>query len=328
MGKNSKNALILWLATALSIMGFVAGFNIVVDPFGYFSLNTIGYYFSSERQFKYSLVKANDYNAIILGDSRIAYTDTSQINHPKFTFVNGGIGGASLAEQVALLSASHLNRLRLAVFGLHFGGLSDCADGEDLNGGVVVAPKEYGSWDALRFAASWTQAAYAVGAVMARAEARSPSYHADGTRSMVAKHLKEALLDGKTERYWDKIKRDIPQEPRDRASYTFGGKCRELMREARALADNHGFALMVVFLPRNGDLLKHLNLNTPQARKATREFLAQVKEVVPHVVDLSISSFSDSQNFWPDDSMHFKPVTGALAVQEAINRSIGAQVGK
>ena len=68
MSKIARNALILWLATALSIVGFVAGFNFAVDPFGYFGRNSIGYYFSSERQFKFNIVRRDDYNAIVLGD--------------------------------------------------------------------------------------------------------------------------------------------------------------------------------------------------------------------------------------------------------------------
>src|SRR6185312_11152228 len=128
MSKVAINALILWLATALSIVGFVAGFNFAVDPFGYLGRNSIGYYFSSERQFKFNIVRRDDYNAIVLGDSRIAFTDTSLIARPGYSFVNGGIAGASLAEQVALLSAARLDRLKLAVFGLQYSDVGGCSE--------------------------------------------------------------------------------------------------------------------------------------------------------------------------------------------------------
>jgi hypothetical protein len=330
MGKMSTKLLILWFATALSIVGFVAGFNIIVDPFGHFGRNTLGYYFSSERQFKYSIIKTNDYNAILLGDSRIAFTDPSYIARPEYKFVNGGMGGSSFAEQVALLAASRLDRLKLAVFGLEFGDhLADCS--EDKTPAVAVttatttAPPEYGAWEALRFAASLSQLAYALNAVMTRAVGKGPKYHEDGTRSAISKYVKESAIDGKTARYWDKIQEDIPDQPGEASHYLLAPECRELLSQARDLADRHGFTLIVVFLPTNGDLLKHLNLDTPRAREETSRFLAQVEEIVPQVVDLSRSAFSDSQNFWLDDSIHFKPDTGALVVQQAINRSIGAQ---
>jgi hypothetical protein len=325
MSTTPTKLLVIWFAAALSLVAFVAGFNVVVDPFGYFNRNTVGYFFSSERQFKYSIVKSYDYNAILLGDSRIAFTDTSQINRPEYTFVNGGIGGASLEELVALLAASRLDRLKLAVFGLQFGDLAHCIVDDESPSRLVTtsAPVEYGSWDALRFAASWTQLMYATDALWIRAQGGTPKYHEDGTRSVVSKHFEESLLDGKTARYWHKIEKDIPQEG-DGANYHLGERCRQLFSEARTLANRHGFTLMIVFLPRNSDLLKELHWETARARDQIRQFLSEVEEVVPHVVDLSNSAFSESRNFWLNDSMHFKPVIGAKVVTEAINR-MGAQ---
>jgi len=320
MGDTAGNALILWLATALSIVGFVAGFNFAVDPFGYFGRNTIGYYFSSERQFKFNIVNRDDYSALILGDSRIAFTDTSLITRPEYSFVNGGIAGASLAEQVALLSASRLDRLKLAVFGLQYSDLGHCSDKFAARG-----PEPLG---VLRFAASWPQLAYAIEGLIARGKGDSPEYHADGTRSPVSKFIVELGVDGKTPRYWRKIQRDLPNDPKAAPRFEFGTECRQLLREARELADQHGFALVVVFLPRNSDFLSRVNWDGPKARKEIGGFLSQVGEVVPHVVDLSISSFSDSQNFWLDDSTHFKPAIGARIVEEAIDRSLGTQASK
>ena len=172
------------------MVGFVGGFNIVVDPFGYFGTNSLGYYFSSERQLKFSLVRGYDYNAIILGDSRIAFTDPSYIKLPDYTFVNGGIAGASIAELVDLLSASRLDRLKLAVFGLEYGDLAHCFDDQALEN---AARREFWPWDTLRFAASWTQLSYAITAVKARAKDLDPAYYADGTRSIVAKDFKESI---------------------------------------------------------------------------------------------------------------------------------------
>lgn len=315
----TRKLVVLWLATALSVVGFVAGFNIVVDPFGYFGTNSLGYYFSSERQFKFSIVNGYDYNAIILGDSRIAFTDPSYVNLSGYTFVNGGISGASLAELVALLSASRLDRLKLAIFGLEITDLSGCSDPkasfEDGN------PK---AWDWLRFAGSWTQFDYAIKVLAARANDEPPKYHADGTRSIVSKSFQDSVFDAKTPRYWSKIQSKI-ESGGNGPHLMFDAKCRELLGEARALADSHGFALMVVFLPRDRDLLARWNSDTQQAREGVERFLTQVREVVPYVVDLTDSSFSDSQNFWLNDPTHFKPETGARVIEEAIRLSFASR---
>jgi hypothetical protein len=309
--------LLLWLATALSLVGFVAGFDFVVDPFGYFGTNSLGYYFSSERQFKFSIVKGYDYNAIMLGDSRIAFTDPSYVNRSGYRFVNGGIAGASIAELVALLSASQLEHLRLAVFGLTYGDLGSCNDDK-------VAG--YGSWNLLRFAASWTQFHFAIATLKAHAKDLDPRYHADGTRSIVAKAFKESTLDGKNQRYWSKI--EAKAGGNSTPHFELGAKCRELLSEARALSDRYGFALVVVFLPRDRDMLRRMYADTPQMREQVETFLAQVREVVPHVVDLTDSTFSDSTNFWLDDPLHFKPEVGARVLEEAIRHTFDTPASK
>lgn len=318
----ARNAFFVWFVTALSVVGFIAGFNIVVDPFGYFGTNRIGYYFSSEREFKYGIVKSFDYNAIILGDSRIAFTDPSLVHRPEFTFVNGGIGGARVAEQVAVLSKARLDRLKLAILSMNY---QDLASEEYCSEDVEAAPS--GPFEDLRFAASWTQFTYAIDALAARAMGRSPNYHADGTRSSISKQIRDMALDEKSERYWRKIKREMNGDASE-PHFAFAPKCQQLLHHARALADRHGFTLVVLFLPRNSDLLAQMHLDQPKARENIDKFLDEVREIVPHVVDLSSSTFSDSQNFWLDDATHFKPAVGAEIIGDVINRSIGTQAGK
>ena len=104
--------------------------------------------------------------------------------------------------------------------------------------------------------------------------------------------------------------------------------CREPLETARALADRYGFALVVVVLPLNNDILERLDLRTGEAQERIGKLLTEVQKIVPNVVDLSSSRFSDSGNFYTDDPAHFKPLIGALVVQEAISRSLRAQPSK
>ncbi len=316
MERISRNALVLWLAVALSIVGIVAGFNMAVDPFGYFGTNTVGYYFSSERQFKYNLVRNYDYNAMLLGDSRIAFTDPKYIEDPRYRFVNGGIGGVSLAELVKLLKASRLDTLKLVVLGFNYSDLGGCSEPK---AGIAAD----GAWGWFRFAVSWTQFRYALEALRLRAEAARPEYHADGTRSVTQKYFKEALLDGKTEHYWRQIKESVT-DPTALPDFPIDPVCRDLLTEIRELADRHHFTFVLVFLPRNDDLLRTLTWQGAAGRERLERYVSQVRSVVPQVVDLSISDFSDSRNFWLDDTTHFRPAVGAHVVEEAI-RHVGGE---
>ena len=83
--------------------------------------------------------------------------------------------------------------------------------------------------------------------------------------------------------------------------------------------------MVVVFLPKNSDFLSRVHWDDdPASHKEIEAFLSQVREVVPHVIDLTTSSFSDSHNFWLDNSTHFKPAVGARILEEAVEKSLGA----
>ena len=265
---NTKALFSIWLATAAGVVAFVAGFNLAVDPFGYFGTNRIGYFFSSERQFKYNLVRTNDYNALLLGDSRIAYTDASLIKIPGYRFVNGGIGGASFAEQVNLLKTARLDKLKLVIVGLNYSDLGGCSQAEARVSGAAA------TWDPLRFAASWTQLGYSLRALSLRTKGANPAYHADGSRSVTDTALGEARLDGKTKRYWGKIEEITSQTP-TLGDFNIDPTCAALLTESRKLADQKGFDLVLVFLPRNSDLLRSLPWETPPYRTMIEDFVSK-----------------------------------------------------
>ena len=308
----SRRAIIIWLATVSSVAAFVAGFTMTVDPFGYFGNNNIGYYFSSEKQFKYNLVGTFHYNAIVLGDSRIAYTDTNEVNFPGYKFVNGGIPGSDLTEQVALLKSSKMNDLKIAVFGLQSGDVASCEK----------HPEEQPVWEAGRHALSWTQIRYAILALIARSKGQLPAYKTDGSRTTASKRLEESLTDLKTERYWNKVEANRRSlQGMVSAEARLGQECRLILEEARSLAERHGFALMIIFLPRNADVLQHAAMSTSQVRAHTSALVSELKGIVPNVVDLTDSPLSDSRNFWLDDPVHFKPEIGAKIIETAIHRT-------
>jgi hypothetical protein len=306
MNRETRNPLILWLATVLSIVGFVAGFNIVIDPFGYFGTNRIGYYFSSEREFKFNLVRSYDYNVLLLGDSRMAFVDPAYIDIPGLKFVNGGIGGASIAEQVRLLRNGRLDDLKLVVFGMNHSDLSKCG-GESSEGHSV--------WDFVRYGASWSQAVNSLKALTWRAKGQRPEYQPDGTRSAVTKAFRDARRPEKTKSYWDDVENNIPSEA---PKFVLGESCRRLLREVREIADQHGFKIAVVFWPFNSDVLSRVPWTDSQRERETKRLIAEVGTEVHYVIDFLASPLGDSGNYWRHDALHLKPRPGAQLLEQAI----------
>ena len=318
MTTRSSRLIILWLAVAATTIALPAGFVAAVDPFGYFGTNTLGYYHSSERQFKRSLARGGDYNALILGDSRIAFTDPSYINLPQYRFLNAGIGASRLSEQLTVLLNSRLDKLDLVVMGLNFNSLSrDCP---------VDPAAELSWWDSIRFSAAWTQLWYAATTLRLKAKGAPPEYHRDGTRDVTSKNAVEAALSGKNARYWNALQRDSENLQELFENRPFGMNlaeaCVRALAHVQALADRHGFRLLLVFVPVNRDLLIRVDWKSWHTSEQSRRSFRRLLDITPNVVDFLDSPYSDSGNFWLHDSRHFKPEIGARLIEEAIRMTV------
>jgi hypothetical protein len=317
--------LLQWLTAAAVAIAVPAGFVAAVDPFGFFGTNTVGYYYSSEREFKPNLVRAAPYDALALGDSRVAYTDTSLIGLP-YRFLNGGIGGGTLWDAVTVLRASRLGDLKLVVIGLTYGSFArpgSCEEKRSPERSPVAAFLDRllePIFEPIRFSASWLQLWYAVDALRAKAKGEPPYYRPDGTRVSTDKDLSDATLPGKTERYWSLIRHDAeviaavtPTQP----GLVVDETCLRLLAGMVDLARQHGFRLVLVFMPLNRDFLD-AGLAAWLASDYSRRSIVRVREVAPYVVNLFDSRFSDSANFWLHDPNHFRPHVGARMIEEAI----------
>ena len=80
----------------------VAVVNYCVDPNAYFGRNTLGYYTSAERQFKILGFTTAYRRQFLLGNSKAALADTSQIQRP-YPIFNAGVGGSAAEDVLAML---------------------------------------------------------------------------------------------------------------------------------------------------------------------------------------------------------------------------------
>ena len=296
----------LWLVSAIAFVAFVGAFNIAVDPFGYFGTNKIGYYFSSEREFKVNLVRRAKYDAMIMGDSRIAFTDPKYIKKLDYRFLNAGFASASLPEMYATLRKANFSKLRLLVLGLRYVDLKHCR----------VDAQEASFWDPLRYAVSWSQLGYSLQALQARFDGKMPNYHQDGTRASEEKMLRDAALGGhKSDRYWTKV---LSSRGSWKNDVKFADRCLRILRNIKDLSRTHGLEFVLVFVPYNSDIIGGADWNAwIKAPQRQAEF-DRVRRVVPNFVDFSNSRLSESNNFWRHDANHFLPNVGASIIEQAV----------
>jgi hypothetical protein len=310
MKKKRTNGLLLWIASALAMVLFIGGFNVTIDPFGYFGTNTIGYYFSSEREFKANLVRQTDYDAIVMGDSRIAFTDPKYIRDLPNKFLNAGFASATLPEMYALLRMARLSELKLLVLGVRYDDLKQCKDN------ALEAPS---FWDPLRYSFSWSEFGYALQTLHARFVGQLANYHEDGTRSSEEKMLRDASLGGeKNSRYWSKV---MPKRNAWQRDAIFSDRCLAILRNIRELSLSNGFEFVLFVLPYNSDIIADSNWDAWFTAPEQQAQFDHLRRIVPTFVDFANSPFSASQNFWLHDPNHFLPKVGAQMIEKAVKLS-------
>lgn len=307
MRKFRLSGLSLWLASATAFVCFAGGFNVAIDPFGYFDTNRIGYYFSSEREFKSNLVRQNGYNALIMGDSRIAFTDPKYIKRLDYSFMNAGFASANLPEMYEILQGADLSQLKLLVLGLRYVDLKHCR---------VDAEKAWSIWDPFRYALNWSQLGYSIQALQARFDGQVPNYHQDGTRASEEKMLRDVALDGqKNEKYWSKV---LSSRDSWKNDAKFADRCLRILQQMKDLSSTYGFELVLILLPYNSDMIGDADWDGwVRATERQAEF-ARLRRIIPNFVDFSNSRFSNSKNFWVHDANHFLPNVGASIVEQGV----------
>ena len=95
-----RHALVLGLSVLL-ILQSIAAVNIAVDPFGFFGLNQVGFFFNAEREFKPRQIHVYPHRALLLGNSKMAYVDPDDL--PGYGFFNAAFSAAKPEEMLAFL---------------------------------------------------------------------------------------------------------------------------------------------------------------------------------------------------------------------------------
>lgn len=304
--------------------GLAAAVNVGVDPFGYFGLNQTGLFFNDERSFKLNQVRHYPHDALILGDSRIAYVDPEPIRTPRF--FNAGFGGASL-EEVVWFWEHYSGSARLVVVGM-------------LDGDVIGAPEiseEFTtrSWrDPLRYALSFELLKNSLDAVQRRQTSAPPEYRDNGARGIADKYIRHLQSEGTPSRLLmtpfvpgsippitpvQNLCAGRPDSPSPPDDVPEG---MQRIGRMAALAEQRGAKLILFLQPRPRDVLTD----------AGRTYSGPHPERVRYICQLGLDyydlteSYSDPSYYWSTDRLHYFPHVGVALLAEIL-RASGVQVG-
>jgi hypothetical protein len=309
-----RRVLLAWALALLLPLGAAVGFIMATDPAGYFRLNAFGTYGGDELFLKSSLMRHRPYDALLLGDSRAAYTDPQEV--PGLTFLNAGAGGAGVRKVEALLRRSDLQGVKLVVLMAPLGDiLDDCGRDE---------PSPWGLETALRQGATFDALGAAIDHLRRRLRGDLPDHRFDGTRYPAANVLTPYHWDGKrSERYRRRVAAAGEDGPLD-AALAETTACTATLQGMRRHAEAAGAEFLLILAPLNRDLMTASGTDPARLDRLIAE---RVLRDLPFAVDFTVSRFSDPGNFPPADAIHFKPEVGGEVLAAGIARFCAAKGG-
>lgn len=302
---------------ALSLgCGLVAAVNVAVDPFGFFGANRTGLFFNDERTFKLMQVRNYPHDALLLGDSRVAYIDPEDMTKPRF--FNAAFGGASLDEMLWFWE-NYDGNARLLVIGLLYA---------DFSGRPAIDEElKAHTWrDYFRYALSFELLKRSMEALERWRMGEPPTYNENGSRSAREKRVEElaqttagAFLSKAAQPAVDATEVDPCSRPERRSRRDAADPRWERLQRIADIAERRGVKLVLFMHPRHpDDLFGH------KEQTRDRQFVSRINflcSLDAKFLDFTASDFSDPRNFWLADRLHYKPEVGLSLLTEVLRRS-------
>lgn len=289
---SARRFVILALGLAGAVVGAIALFNYLVDPYGMFGRNTLGIYISAERECKPRMVQGYPHNALLVGNSRIAMTPTKDLE--SFQFFNAGLGGGD-AEEAYYFLYHYAHHEKLVVLGVELGQ----GDPIPMQGDIFGAPSLKTMLNQLL---NLRTVEYSVHTIYGHFAGLPTFLRADGSFDPTDWF-----------EHWDKVNPahmawavgTLKQGMRGYPAYpplpmTCYSRIAECLRE-------RGITCVVVIPPIYGAAASFLR--DPSVTAKYDGWRSRLHAIFSNVVDLSVSPYCAETNFFRDDPLHFKPDT-------------------
>ncbi len=293
MSTNARKFVLMMLGTGVAIAGGLALFNFIIDPYNRFGNNRLGVYISAEREAKATEIRRFDHDAVIIGNSRMGVIPPGKVLG--FRFFNGAFAGAN-AEEVYWFVEHFVKKEKLVVLGI------DVTMQDPPLKGDIFAPGDLGA--IIGNLLNLQTVEYSFRTITQNLQRKPAFVGPDG------------LLDMKP--WFDRVDRHDPERLQSQLAQMRRHYCnfvcppRDQFTCYHKIADclrRRGIPCIVVIPPMHEEVADCLQ--NPALKPQYDCWKAEVREIFPHLVDLSTSSYGSARNFYGADPAHFRPEAGA-----------------
>jgi hypothetical protein len=288
----------LMLAGVLLVMSL---FNVIVDPFGYFGVNTMGIYINGEREGKPHMIVKYPHDALLVGNSKASVLPASSLNN--YRFFNCGLSHASPEEMYYFLD--HFARdQKLVLLGIDLGLIQD-----DNYKGDIFKPWQWS--DIMDKTLNLKTVEYSFRTITSWISKSERHMENDGSSCLkqwfAAYDVENQVL--------QKIK--IKEQLQGMQSFNRkpGTGMEFFLKISRLLKERH-IPVLVYIPPLHEEIIRPLHQSTNWENYVL--WKTELLEIFPKIADLSLSEYSKPENFFKIDPVHFKPLVGVKFINEEL----------
>lgn len=303
-----RQFILCFISAAVLTIGLSACLVYTVDPYQAVVTNINSISVFKEREAKPWLIQNYKHNAILLGTSKLAHVNPSDIDTPELTFFNASFSGALPEEMFDFLN-QFVSEARLVILSFDLMTMNELTWG--LTAKTFPKPsalrrfehtfKYITSMDSLRAAFAQLADPKASPGLLRRNGGRSVPEELERSAALGAPHFDKPLI----------ILRGAAYQ-----SFKYSERRVEYIRQIKALLDERHIRYIVLISPEDRQMME--TIKDAGSYWALERFRADMAHIFPDVIDYSESWVSDDSNFFNHDPLHYLPKAGAAMVQEAI----------
>lgn len=312
MRNTTSRYILAFFATMLGIVASVGLLNFLVDPYDLLGRNRLGVYVAADRESRPAVVNRFSHDAALMGTSKAAMVDTSQLKG--FKFLSATFGGATV-EELYFFALNYLTDLRLVVLALDFS--------------MFATEPPYAEFDPFGNRGTMFYANYllnfgtaedSIQTISRFFRGKPKAFREDGS------YIAEKWFTTKDASNPAVLENAFDEEREMYARMRFSEQRMLKLKELRDLFLDREIPVAVVINPlhqRSVELLTTSNMAGQQA-----EWKRRVGDLFPLTVDLSDSKFSAPSNFFASDPVHYKPAVGVEFMNtEVLPKVRGPSIG-
>lgn len=304
-----KNFFLFFIAAAVLAMGLSASLVYTIDPKRAVQTDINSLSVFQERNAKPWLIQNYKHNAVLLGTSKFAHVDPSDIDTPGLTFFNASFSGALPEEMLDFLN-QFVPHARLVILSFDLMTMNELTWG--LTDKTFPKPSALRRLDyTLRYLVSMDSLKSAL--IQLVNPTKSPGL----LRRNGGRYVPEELERSKLLRvpHFEK-----PLETLRGAAYQtfkYSDKRVEYLRKIKALLDERHIQYIVLISPEDEQMMKMIK--DAGSYWALQRFRTDIAKIYPSAIDYSESWMSNDSNFFNHDPLHYMPKAGAVMVREAMS---------